>query len=71
MGPNALLEKFLTVKGLYEFVKLAMPYNAGGSLSDQEYFQVVGYLINENKLAGSSTRLDPQSLDTVALQKTQ
>ncbi len=69
IGPNAALEKYKTAKGLYDYVSTTMPNDAPGSLSQQEYLQVVSYLLVENKFVMPDTPINPNTLDSIPLTK--
>ena len=49
IGPGAL-QKFGTAYNLFGFVKAAMPFQRPGNLSDEEYYQILSFLLRENKL---------------------
>ncbi len=67
IGPNAQLEKYKTAKGLYDYVSTLMPNDAPGSLSPQEYLQVVSYLLVENNFVKPDTPINPNTLDSIPL----
>jgi mono/diheme cytochrome c family protein len=69
IGPNAQLEKYKTAKGLYDYVSTVMPNDAPGSLSQQEYMQVVSYLLVQNKFVSPQTPINPNTLDNIPLIK--
>jgi hypothetical protein len=48
IGANANLIKFSTAKGLLDFVSTNMPLNAPGSLSHQDYINLICYLLVQN-----------------------
>jgi len=49
IGPGAL-KKFGTAANLFGFTKAVMPFQRPGALSDEEYYQILSYLLRENKL---------------------
>jgi cytochrome c len=69
IGSGANLGKFNTGKGLYDYVKSNMPFNAPGSLSDQEYLNVVAFLLVQDNYVSSDTQLDTGKLESVNLKK--
>lgn len=69
IGANATLEKFNTAQGLYNFISVAMPFDAPGSLSRQEYLQVLSFLLSENTFVSNGRSLDPNQMDVFVLQK--
>jgi mono/diheme cytochrome c family protein len=48
MGENTLA-KFLTAAQLYTFIRATMPFQAPGSLSDEEYWAVTAYLADQHR----------------------
>ncbi len=60
MGPSAHLEKFSTVQGLLDFVSLAMPQDAPGSLSKEGYQEVLAFLLVQNRLVPTQATLEPE-----------
>lgn len=63
IGPEALA-RFTTAADLYQFTRVAMPFNAPGSLSEAEYWQLTAYLLWAN---GQPLAADLSSLETAAL----
>ncbi len=59
LGPSSHLEKFSTVQGLLDFISLAMPQDAPGSLSRQEYQGVMAFLLVQNNLVPPQAALEP------------
>ena len=48
IGNNANLWKYYTAQGLLDFISVAMPFNAPGSLTHQQYLNEMGYLLVSN-----------------------
>jgi cytochrome c len=48
IGSNANLAKYGTAKGLLDSISTSMPLNAPGSLSHQEYINLLCYLLVQN-----------------------
>jgi cytochrome c len=69
IGPQAQLGKYNTAQGLYAYVSANMPQDAPGSLSPQEYLQVVSYLLVQNGYAKPETPIDPNNLQGIPLSK--
>ncbi len=69
IGPTAQLQKYNTAKGLYDYVSTLMPNDAPGSLSQQEYLQVVSYLLVQNKFVTPNTPIIPDTLQSIPLTK--
>jgi cytochrome c len=52
---------------LFDYVKRAMPFNAPGSLSDDDVYSVVAYLLSEAKIIKTTDTLDAKTLPKVAM----
>jgi cytochrome c len=52
---------------LFDYIRRAMPYNAPGSLTDEEVYGVTAFLLRANGLIDSTTVLDATTLPTVAM----
>lgn len=65
IGTNALT-KYKNAQELYDFVSARMPFQAPGSLSRDEYWELVAYLMRERGV--SVTRVDGSNASRVALQ---
>ena len=62
-----LLDGFGNALNLYNYIKARMPWQAPGSLTDEEYWQLTAYLIRANGISVGDTWLDPHSAESVAL----
>lgn len=69
MGSNANLQKYTTAQGLLNFIDTAMPFDAPGSLSSQQYQEVLAYLLVQNNFVSPGTAWDPDKLSDIALKK--
>lgn len=67
IGPGHGLAKYGTAQGLYDYVGVAMPQNAPGSLRDEQYWQVVAYLLARNELLGGNQPVGPPHAGAVRL----
>jgi mono/diheme cytochrome c family protein len=67
IGSGAGLAKYNTGQGLYDFVKKAMPLTAPGSLTDQQYLQVVTYLLVKNNDVDANATVDQSTLGQIQL----
>ncbi len=67
IGSAAGLQKYNTAKGLFDYIRTAMPMDAPGSLTQQQYQQVLAYLLVENNFVPASSPLDVNRLDAVPL----
>jgi len=52
---------------VFDYVKRAMPFNAPQSLSDDEVYSIVAYLLNLNELLPEDATLDAKSLAALKL----
>ena len=67
IGPRAALGKHGTGKGLLEYTSQLMPQTAPGSLPAEQYRQVTGYLLVQNKLLSADAPLTDETLAAVEL----
>jgi S-disulfanyl-L-cysteine oxidoreductase SoxD len=52
---------------LFDYIRRAMPFQAPGSLSNEEVYAVAAYILGEAKIIDKSTVLDAQSLPKVQM----
>lgn len=52
---------------LFDYVKRAMPFNAPGSLSDDDIYSVVAYILSEAKIIKPTDTMDAKTLPAVAM----
>jgi S-disulfanyl-L-cysteine oxidoreductase SoxD len=52
---------------LFDYVKRAMPFNAPGSLTNDDVYSVVAYILSEAKIIKPTDTLDAQTLPKVAM----
>lgn len=52
---------------LFDYVKRAMPFNAPGSLTDDEVYDVVAYVLSQSKIIKPTDVMNAQSLPKVAM----
>ena len=69
IGPNAQLTKYNNAKQLLDYIRSTMPANAPGSLTQQEYLQVLCYILLQNKFVAADTAIDPNQLERLVLKK--
>jgi hypothetical protein len=50
---------------VFDYVKRAMPFNAPGSLSDDEVYAVVAYVLGEANIFDKSANLNANSLPMI------
>jgi mono/diheme cytochrome c family protein len=61
------LQRFATAQNMYDFMRHAMPFNKPGSLSEEQYLQVLAYLLESNQLIPTGSQLGSASLADIAL----
>jgi S-disulfanyl-L-cysteine oxidoreductase SoxD len=66
-GSTANLKKYGTADGLFKFISTAMPQSKPGSLTQQQYQQLLGYLLMQNKDATASQTFDANNLSQITL----
>ena len=52
---------------LFDYVKRAMPFNAPGSLSDDQVYAVVAYILAQSHIIAASDVVDARTLPTIAM----
>lgn len=52
---------------VFDYVKRAMPFNAPGSLSDDEVYAVVAYVLGEANIFDKSATLDAKTLPMIKM----
>jgi mono/diheme cytochrome c family protein len=69
IGAGAL-QRFNTAQNMYAFMRASMPFNAPGSLSDEQYLELTAFLLEQNQFTAQGARLDAAALQHIALQPT-
>ena len=69
IGPETL-SHFNTAQDVYNFIHRAMPFDAPGSLSDEQYLQVLTFILESNRIIPTGSQLDASSLTSIALRVT-
>lgn len=67
IGATANLTKFQTADGIYSYISLAMPMDAPGTLTTDEYTQVLGFLLVKNGLAPEEQSFNGDGLKGINL----
>jgi cytochrome c len=52
---------------LFDYVKRAMPFNAPGSLTDDQVYAVAAYILNQANILGPDAVMDAKSLPAVGM----
>jgi S-disulfanyl-L-cysteine oxidoreductase SoxD len=58
VGGSRRIASYGTTDRLYDYVSRTMPFDDAGSLSEDEYWAVIAYLLQENELLPADTVLD-------------
>jgi hypothetical protein len=61
------LGHFNTAQDVYNFIHRAMPFDAPGSLSQEQYLQVLAFILESNAIIPAGSRIDTASLASIAL----
>lgn len=64
--PNGLKEHQNALK-LFDFVKTNMPVSAPGSLPDEQYWDVLAFILDGNRLLPPDVTLGPETAERVTL----
>ncbi|MDR7483080.1 MAG: c-type cytochrome [Armatimonadota bacterium] len=67
IGPNTGLRGYQTAQKLFEFVSTEMPASAPGSLQAQEYWDVLSFLLDANRLLPPGSTLGPENAPNIRL----
>jgi len=52
---------------LFDYIRRAMPFDAPGSLSNEEVYSLVAYLLQENKIIEPNTPLNQSNLADIEM----
>ena len=66
-GTSAQLSKYNSAQDLLSFISTAMPANAPGSLSNQDYLNVLSYLLIQNDDISPGTAFSESQSSSIAL----
>ena len=67
IGPSEALVKYQTAQGLLQFISAAMPLSNPGSLSPQQYSDVLTYLLVQNQFVNSTAPFDANQIASIPL----
>ncbi len=67
IGSDNNLANYGTAQGLLDFISTAMPASAPGSLSHQDYLNVLTYLLVKNNKTSSNTSFNETDLGNISL----
>ena len=66
IGPGTL-SSFATAEGLYNFIRLTMPYQDSALLSEEERWEVTAFLLRENGVLADGKLLDATTAASIRL----
>jgi len=69
IGRGSNLGKYSSARGLMDYITVVMPYDAPGSLTQQEYLQVLSFLLIQNGLIKPETVISSNQLQQIQLKK--
>ena len=58
---------FSDAKGMLDFISTKMPFNAPGSLTSQQYTELLAYILIQNNLVSPSTAYNASQLSTIKI----
>ena len=58
LAGSGALNKFATAANLYGFIRAAMPFQNPGSLTEEQYYQIVAFLLRQNGLMDGQTEVN-------------
>ena len=67
MGADQHLAKYNTARDLLKFISANMPFNRPGSLTHQQYLDVLAFLLVQNNAVTSTANFDETQLSNVIL----
>lgn len=61
IGGSRRIASYETTTRLYDYVSRTMPFDDGGSLSEDQYWDSIAYLLDENELLPAEVVLGPDA----------
>jgi mono/diheme cytochrome c family protein len=61
IGGNKRIASYQSTTRLYDYVSRTMPFDSPGSLTEQQYWDSIAYLLDENELLPEGTVLGPDA----------
>jgi len=61
IGGGKRIATYESTVRLYDYVSRTMPFDEPGTLTPEQYWNVIGYLLDENQLLPQDTVLGPES----------
>jgi cytochrome c len=69
IGSGANLGKYTNAQGLLDFMSVSMPFSAPGSLTRQQYLDLLSFLLVQNNYVSAGTAFDSGQLRSIPLTK--
>lgn len=69
IGPHYAFSGRGTARGLYDYVSKVMPFDAPGTLKEEEHWAILAFILNRNDLLASDTVLKPENAESIPLVK--
>jgi mono/diheme cytochrome c family protein len=70
IGADSSLNTFQNADSLLSFISKTMPLTAPGSLSQEQYWQLLSFLVLQNDFVSAQTAFDPNTLSQILLSLT-
>jgi polar amino acid transport system substrate-binding protein len=61
IGGNKRIASYQTTERLYDYISRTMPFDAPGSLSEDQYWNVIAFLLDRNQLLPEEAVLGPDT----------
>lgn len=68
IGGNKRIASYETTERLYDYVSRTMPFDSPGTLTEDQYWDVIAYVLDENALLTQDVVLGPES-EPIELQR--
>jgi cytochrome c len=72
IGPRItprVIRYYRAARTLYNYVRLAMPYDAPASLTEQDYWDIVAYMLSTEGLIPPDVRLSAETADELSWER--
>ncbi|MBI4539764.1 MAG: c-type cytochrome [Gemmatimonadetes bacterium] len=66
---RVMLGAYVTARALFDYVKDSMPLDAPGKLPDQDYWDLLAYLLRSRELLPAGMTLGPENAETLRIRK--
>ncbi len=62
------IKSFATALGMFQYVRDSMPYDDPGTLSEQQYWDAIAFILTQKGVLGSDAPLGPDNAKDVPVQ---